>query len=142
MLADENLRIVDTNDKFIEMGGSEIQMISEALGGLSGADLKKVITYHKYFAAVLSSGEENREFDIREDGRNLSLSIISIQPHKLVCGVIQNMDDSQVIKDIISDKIKEVIRHNAESVQRIAYILGESASFTESVLNSVVEKKR
>ena len=52
------------------------------------------------------------------------------------------MDDSQVIKDIISDKIKEVIRHNAESVQRIAYILGESASFTESVLNSVVEKKR
>lgn len=142
VLADENLRIVDANDKFIEMGGSEIQMISEALGGLSGADLKKVITYHKYFAAVLSSGEENREFDIREDGRNLSLSIISIQPHKLVCGVIQNMDDSQVIKDIISDKIKEVIRHNAESVQRIAYILGESASFTESVLNSVVEKKR
>ncbi|MDX9783033.1 MAG: [Fe-Fe] hydrogenase large subunit C-terminal domain-containing protein [Bacteroidales bacterium] len=142
VLADENLRIVDTNEKFIEMGGGEIKMISEALGGLAGADLKKVIPYYKYFSAVLSSGEENREFDVREEGRNLSLSIISIQPHKLVCGVIQNMDDSQVIKDIISDKIKEVIRHNAESVQRIAFILGESASFTESVLNSVVEKKR
>lgn len=142
VLADENLRIVDANEKFIEMGGSEIKMISDALGGLSGADLKKVITYHKYFSAVLASGDENCEFDIREGGKSLSLSIISIQPHKLICGVIQNMDDSQVIKDIISDKVREVIRHNAESVQRIAYILGESASFTESVLNSVVEKKR
>ena len=142
VLADENLRVVDTNEKFIEMGGGELKMISEALGGLAGADLKKIIPYYKYFSAVLTSGEENREFDVREEGRNLSLSVISIQPHKLVCGVIQNMDDSQVIKDIISDKIKEVIRHNAESVQRIAFILGESASFTESVLNSVVEKKR
>ena len=52
------------------------------------------------------------------------------------------MDDSQLMKDIISEKIKEVIRQNAESVQRIAYILGESASFTESVLNSVIDKEK
>ena len=142
VLVDENLRIVDTNDKFVELGGEEIGMISEALGGLAGADLKKIIAYHKYFSAVLLSGEEASEFDVREEGKNIRLSIISIQPNKLVCGIIQNMDDSQLMKDIISEKIKEVIRQNAESVQRIAYILGESASFTESVLNSVIDKEK
>jgi len=60
----------------------------------------------------------------------------------MLFGIVQNIDDSQVIKEIISDKIREVIRHNAESVQRIAYILGESASFTESVLNSVIDKDK
>ncbi len=139
VLVDENLRIIDANEKFVALGGEEIAMISEALGGLSGADLKKILPYHKYFSAVLASGEESGEFEIREEERNVRLSIVSIQPNKLICGIIQNMDDSQLMKEIISDKIKEVIRQNAESVQRIAYILGESASFTESVLKTVID---
>jgi lipoate synthase len=52
------------------------------------------------------------------------------------------MDDSQLVKDIISEKIREVIKHNAESVQRIAYILGESASYTESILNMVIDSDK
>lgn len=142
VLVDENLRVVDTNEKFIKQGGEEIKMISEALGGLAGADLKKVIPYHKYFQAVLNSGDETAEFDIREKGSNIRLSIVSIQANKLVCGIIQNMDDSQLVKELISEKVKEVIKHNAESVQRIAYILGESASYTESVLNTVIESDK
>lgn len=142
VLVDENLRIVDTNEKFIKQGGEEIVMISEALGGLAGADLKKVISYHKYFQAVLNSGQEAADFDIRESNRNVRLSIVSIQANKLVCGIIQNMDDSQLVRDLISEKVREVIKHNAESVQRIAYILGESASYTESVLNTVIESDK
>ncbi len=142
VLVDENLRVVDTNEKFIEQGGEEIAMISEALGGLSGADLKKVVPYHKYFQAVINSGDEAAEFDIRENDTNIRLSIVSIQANKLVCGIIQNMDDSQLVKDLISEKVREVIKHNAESVQRIAYILGESASYTESVLNTVIRSDK
>lgn len=142
VLVDENLIIVDSNEKFIEQGGEEIKMIAETLGGLAGADLRKIIPYYKHFSAALLSGKENSEFDVREEGKNIRLSIVTIRPNKLVCGIIQNMDDSQLMKEIISEKIKEVIRQNAESVQRIAYILGESASFTESVLNSVIEKEK
>lgn len=142
VLVDENLRIVDANEKFIEQGGEEIAMISEALGGVAGADLKKVVPYHKYFQSVISGGEESAEFDIREEKKNIRLSLVSIQPHKLVCGIIQNMDDSQLVKDMLSEKIKEVIKHNAESVQRIAFILGESASYTESILNMVIEPEK
>lgn len=142
VLVDENLRIVDTNEKFIELGGEEIAMISEALGGLGGADLRKIVPYHKYFQSVIAGGEESAEFDVRDNNRNIRLSLLSIQPNKLVCGIIQNMDDSQLVKDIISEKIREVIKHNAESVQRIAYILGESASYTESILNMVIDSDK
>jgi RNase H-fold protein (predicted Holliday junction resolvase) len=142
VLADENLRVVESNEKFVNQGGEELKMISDALGGLNGADLKKVFSYHKYFEAILDSGEESREHDLRDGARNIKLSLISIQPHKLVCGIVQDMDDSTLQKEIISEKIREVLKHNAESVQRIAYILGESASYTESVLNMVVEKDK
>jgi iron only hydrogenase large subunit-like protein len=142
VLADENLRIVESNEKFVNQGGEELKMISEALGGLNGADLKKVFTYYKYFEAILESGDESCEHDLRDGSRNIKLSLISIQPHKLVCGIVQDMDDSTLQKEIISEKIREVLKHNAESVQRIAYILGESASYTESVLNMVVEKDK
>lgn len=138
VLTDENLKVVDANEKFISMGGEELAMITEALGGLAGADLRKIVPYHGYFSAVIANGAQTSEFDIREEGANLRLSIISIQPNKLLCGIVQNMDDSALMKEIISEKIEEVIRQNAESVQRIAYILGESASFTESVLKSVI----
>ncbi len=142
VLVDENLRIVDTNQRFIDLGGEEIKMISDALGGLAGADLRKIVSYHKYFTAALNSGEDTNEFEVREEGKNILLSIVTIQQNKLFCGIIQNMDDSKLIKDMMSQKIKEVIKQNAESVQRIAYILGESASFTESVLNSVINPNK
>ena len=142
VLVDENLRVVDTNEKFIQQGGEELSMITEALGGLAGADLTKIITYHKYFKSVLNDSSDTAEFDIREGGKNIHLSIISIQPGKLICGIIQNMDDSQLVKDIMAQKVKEVIKHNAEAVQRIAFILGESASYTESILNMVIKSDK
>ncbi|MFA6769685.1 MAG: [Fe-Fe] hydrogenase large subunit C-terminal domain-containing protein [Bacteroidales bacterium] len=142
VLVDENLRVIDSNEKFIKQGGEEIAMITEALGGLAGADLRKIIPYHKYFQAVINSGDEAAEFDIREENTNIRLSIVSIQANKLVCGIIQNMDDSRLVKELISEKVREVIKHNAESVQRIAYILGESASYTESVLNTVIKSDK
>jgi len=142
VLTDENLRIVDANEKFIAMGGEELAMISDALGGLAGADLRKIVPYHDYFSAVIASGAPTSEFDIREGGLNIRLSIISIQINKLICGIIQNMDDSALMKEIIAEKIEEVIKQNAESVQRIAYILGESASFTESVLKTVLNTEK
>jgi transcriptional regulator with PAS, ATPase and Fis domain len=142
VLVDKSLTIIDTNQKFIENGGDEIGMIADTLGRLAGADLRKVISYHKYFSAVLSSGEESSEYDIEENGKRIRLSIITIEPNKTVCGIVQSMDSSELIMDLVSDKVRDVIKHNAESVQRIAYILGESASFTESVLSSVINKEK
>lgn len=141
VLVNERMEIIDANEKFIKVGGEEIALIVETLGSLAGADLNKLAPYAKYFQSVINSGEESAEFDLRSHGFNIKLSIVSIQPKKIVCGILHYLDDTQLIKELLSERIKEVIKQNAQSVQRIAYILGESASYTESVLNSVIDSE-
>lgn len=139
VLVDDKLKIVDTNEKFIKQGGEEIAMIVDALGSLAGADLSRVVSYSNYFQAILTGGEDSAEYEFRDGEKKVRLSLVSIQPHKIVCGIIQPLDDSEMIREVLSEKIRRVIQHNAESVQRIAYILGESASYTEDALNMIIE---
>ncbi|MDP4282126.1 MAG: [Fe-Fe] hydrogenase large subunit C-terminal domain-containing protein [Bacteroidota bacterium] len=139
VMVDENLHIIDCNKKFAEMMGKEAQLIFETNPGLSGADLKKLLSFHKYFSSVIETGEEMIERDIREDGNFFHLSVISIQKYKIICGIIENMREPEVQKRLMISRIRDVITQNMESVQRIAYLLGENASYTESMLHSILD---
>ncbi len=139
VMVDETLRIIDCNKKFAEMLGNDNLMIFENNPGLAGADLKKLIPYHKFFSSLLASGEEMLEHDFRERDNYYHISIISIQKYKIACGIIENMREPEVQKELMVKRLKEVITQNMEAVQRIAYLLGENASFTESMLNSILD---
>jgi iron only hydrogenase large subunit-like protein len=139
VVADENLKIVDANARFAELLGSEIQQLYETTFSLEGADLRKIISFTKLFDSVLQSGEEMLEQHVRENGRYLNVSIVTIQPYKVVCGIIDDMREPEVRKDIVVDHTRQVIKQNMEVVQKIAFLLGENASFTESMLRSIIE---
>lgn len=142
VIADENLSIIDCNKRFVKLIGGDTMMLFESIPGLAKADLKKLIPYHKLFSTLLSSGEEILEKDVRDGDNYYHVSIISIQKHKIVCGVIENFKDPEIQQGLIENRIQDVIRQNMEAVQRIAYLLGENASFTESMLNSIIEAKQ
>jgi GMP synthase PP-ATPase subunit len=93
------------------------------------------------FTSVLQTGEEMIEHTIRDNGMMLHVSVVTIQPGKIVCGVIQNMQEPEVRKDMIKNSVREVIHQNMAVVQKIAYLLGENASFTESMLNTIMESE-
>ena len=97
-MVDETLRIIDCNKKFAEMLGNDNLMIFENNPGLAGADLKKLIPYHKFFSSLLASGEEMLEHDFRERDNYYHISIISIQKYKIACGIIENMREPEVQK--------------------------------------------
>lgn len=139
VVVDENLKVIDSNRKFAELMGSEVSGLYESVGNLDGADLHKMISFHKLFTSVLHTGEEMIEHRVREAGLLLHVSVVTIQPYKIVCGIIQNMQDPEIRKDIVLNSVKQVIHQNMEVVQKIAYLLGENASYTESMLNSIAE---
>jgi iron only hydrogenase large subunit-like protein len=139
VIVDENLRVIDSNNKFADLLGADAKIILETRSSLEGCELSKLVPFHKLFSAVLQSGEEMLEQDVRDEGRYLHVSVITIQPYKIVCGVIQNMREPEVRKDLVIDRTRQVIRQNMEVVQKIAYLLGENASFTESMLLSILE---
>ena len=139
VLVNESLKIVDSNEKFASMLGEEVKALYDDNPGLHGADITKLVPFHKFFSSVLSTGVDVLEQDIRDGDNYYGLSIFSVQDFSLVCGILQNLHAPEVRKDIVLKRTQDVIMENMKVVQKIAFLLGENASYTEAMLNSIVE---
>jgi hypothetical protein len=47
-----------------------------------------------------------------------------------------------VRKEEVINRAREVIKENLETVQQIAFLLGESASKTEKILSSIIDAQK
>ena len=69
----------------------------------------------------------------------MMLSIYNIQPHRLVFGLLQDLREPYGKTEWMMGKTKEVISKHMETVQKIACLLGENASYTDATLRSIME---
>lgn len=139
VLVDENLIVLEANKMFAKILGEDIEDLFEFDPGLKNADLRKLVGFHKLFDSVLNSEEGTIERDIREGKKLLKVSVFNVQPRRIACGIIRDMHVPEVRKEEIINRTKDVIKNNLETVQKIAYLLGENASSTEQVLNSIIQ---
>ncbi len=140
VIVDEHLKIYQSNKAFIRIVGDEAAMIDEVIPGLVGADLKSLLPVHFYkmFSYVLTSDESIENKDVQFGDVKLGVSIFPIRKHKYVGGILRDMYVPEVRKEQIITRLTEVIDENFDMVQKIAYLLGEGASKTEQMLNSVI----
>lgn len=139
VIVDENMQIVDSNEKFVKILGEEAMFIHENVPNLVGADARKLIPFSYLFEKVLKNGNDQLEQDVRYNDKYFNVSVMTVQAGKTVCGIVQNMHEPEVRKDLVINRTREVILQNLKVVQQIAFLLGENASFTETMLNSIVE---
>lgn len=139
MLADADLRIVEANRNLARTLGPDAELIFDATPGMAGADLRKLIDFEDRLGRVLETGEEIVEQDVQFRGQLLKVSVFSIEPHRLICVVVSNLLQSDILGDEVINRTRQVIRENLATVQKIAYLLGENASRTEAILNSIAE---
>jgi iron only hydrogenase large subunit-like protein len=141
VIVDEDLKIYQSNKAFIRIIGEEAAMIDEVIPGLVGADLKSLLPVHFYkmFSYVLTSDETIENKDVQFGEIKLGVSIFPIRSHKYAGGILRDMYVPEVRKEQIITRLTEVIDENFDMVQKIAYLLGEGASKTEQMLNSVID---
>lgn len=139
VIVDEQLRIVEMNGSFARMMGEETELCYDANPGLNGMDAEKLLPFASIFKTVVHTGHEVKEMAITENGHQYQLSIFNIQKYKLVAGIMQNLNQPQFRTDIIAKRTREVIQKNMETVQQIAFLLGENAAYTDTLLNSILE---
>ena len=135
---DSNLRIVESNLNFARLCGDDAELAYEALPGLEGARLDRFLPEVDLFTAVLNNGGEILDRAIRVRDAIVRASVFSIEEHHLVGAILLDITDPAMQKQQIVEKSREVIAKNLETVQQIAYLLGENASETELILNSIV----
>lgn len=138
VMVNDRLEIQESNKHFATLLGADTELAFEHTPGLAGYNISKILPEHKYFSNLLKSGSEIIEKDIKINDSNVHLSIFTIQKHKLVCGIIHAFNSPEILKTEIERRSKQVIRQNLKTVQKIALLLGENASQTEAMLNSLV----
>ncbi len=139
LIVNEDLKVVEANPSFARIMGEEMVQLFEMIPGLKGADLKKIAPFYKLFLSILSTGEASLERDFRLGNKILHLNLFTIQQNKIVGAILRDMSQPFIRQEEVINRAKAVNQKNLETVQKIAYLLGENASETEDMLNSIVE---
>ncbi|MDD4666794.1 MAG: [Fe-Fe] hydrogenase large subunit C-terminal domain-containing protein [Candidatus Cloacimonetes bacterium] len=139
VIVDENLKIIESNRRFIEIIGGDASIVSEADPDLEGAYLERIIDFHELFAKAIKEGTEVQIQDIRQNGKIIRLTLFSIQKHQVLGGILQDITEPVIQREQIIEKANEVMRKNLSTVQQIAFLLGENAADSEVLLSSIVK---
>lgn len=144
VIVDENLKVIESNQSFVNTLGEDAAEINEIIPGLAGADLKMLLPFqfYKLFSAVLANNENVINRDVHLGERLLNVSVFSIKKGKIVGAVLRDMYLPEVRKEEVINRVTEVIDENLDLVQKIAFLLGEGAAKTERMLNSIIESHK
>lgn len=139
VIVDDQLTIIECNRRFAELAGEDAMLMWEARPKLEGAMITRLVPFHQLFETVLDRGNEIIDRNIQFGDKVLSATVFPIVKGQSVCAIIQDVTAPWVNRDKIIKKAQDVISKNLETVQQIAYLLGENASENEVILNSIIE---
>ncbi|MCW0482769.1 PAS domain-containing protein [Gaoshiqia sediminis] len=141
IIVDNEYKVIDSNQGFARLFGEEIEELYETIPGLIGADLKELVpeVVYKMFSSIMVSGENMLERDLKIQSRLLHISVVSIYKNRVVGALIRDMSAPSLVREEIISRAQRVNKQNLETVQKIAFLLGENASLTEELLNSIIE---
>ena len=141
VIVDNYLKILHSNLSFINIIGDDAKAIADVIPGLAGADLKTLIPFNVYnmFTFVLKEDEPVVSKDVHFEDKMLNISIFPIKKNKMCGAIIRDLYSPEVQGEEVTNRVTEVIEKNLEMVQKIGFLLGEGASETEQMLNSIIE---
>ena len=139
VMVDNKLEIVESNKRFAMMLGEDIEKLYEDVPGLAKAKIESLLPSVDMFRKVLDKGTQALEKDYKINNSVVHITVFSIEPHRLVGAFLQDITAPAVAKEQIVNRARNVIEKNLQTVQKIAYLLGENASDSEVILNSIIE---
>jgi iron only hydrogenase large subunit-like protein len=134
VIVNEDLKIIESNKHFARLFGLDGGQPTEMEGGALSVE----VPFANLFKRVLESGKDILGHDVRYQRSILNTSIFTIEPHAVLCGIFQDITQPIFQKEQIIARAREVIQKNLNTVQQIAYLLGENAADSEITLNSIV----
>jgi len=141
LLVDKDLKIIKSNNSFISLLGEEALEINEVIPGLTGADLKTLLphSFYNLFSYVIKNNQDILNRDVPYNNGLLNISVFPIKKGNIVGAIVRDMHAPDVRREEVINRVTEVIDKNLEMVQKIGFLLGEGASETEQMLNSIIK---
>lgn len=139
VIVDRDLKLIECNKKFADLAGAEAATIYEAVPGMAGSLLTKLIPFADMFEDVLRTGKETKLDMFRHDDKLLSIQFFNIEPNQVVGALMFDVTNTECRREQIAAQAREVIHKNLATVQDIACMLGEHMAETEILLRSIAE---
>lgn len=144
VMVDSNLKIVDSNESFAKLMGEDTEELYDTIPGLKNADVRGLIpdVVLKMLSSVLASGDDKLERDIKFHDHLLHVSVVTLYKNRVVGALFRDMSAPMLVQDEIISRARRINKQNIETVQKVAFLLGENAAETEALLNSIIETYR
>ncbi|MFO7849100.1 MAG: [Fe-Fe] hydrogenase large subunit C-terminal domain-containing protein, partial [Spirochaetia bacterium] len=139
VIVDEKLTVLECNHRFAEIIGEDALLMWRASPKLEGALITRFVPFHALFETVLKRGNEIIDRNLQLKEKVLNVTIFPIIKGQSICAIVQDVTVPWINQDNIIKKARDVISKNLETVQQVAYLLGENASENEVILNSIIE---
>ncbi len=140
VMIDKNLNILETNDAFMRMFCGEMyDVFSSREEGLAGAAIDRIVPFGEILKAALKSAEDIHKEHYAIGGKLYDISAFAIEVGELAGAVITDVTKSEMDREKIARRAREVISKNIATVQEIACLLGEHMVETEVLLNSIAK---
>ena len=129
VIVDNNLKILHSNQSFINIIGEDARAISEIIPGLTGADIKTLIPFNVYnmFTYVIKEDEPVVSKDVHFEDKMLNISIFPIKKNKMCGAIIRDLFSPEVQGEEVTNRVSEVIEKNLEMVQKIRFPAGRGS---------------
>lgn len=139
VIVDKKLQVIECNRHFAELFGEETVAAYDACPGMAGADLTRIVPFANLFESSLLSGKDIRRDSLKVGKRLFNVNIFSIDPGEVIGGVMYDVTNTELRREQIAARAREVIDRNIAAVQEIACRLGEQMADTELLLRSIAE---
>lgn len=138
---DKSLKVVYSNDSFVELLGNDAMEINEVVPGLIGAQLKSLLPKEIFnqFLLVTNNPNDSVNKDFKYKDHLLNVQVFNMGKGNLVGGMLRNLLMPEIQKEETIRRITEVIDKNLMIVQKIGFLLGEGAAESERMLNSIIK---
>ena len=138
-LEEGRVRVAEANRQLASMMGPDVESLYDASSGCRGAEAERLFPFVRLVNELAESGDESLVRDVQVREHMLTVSVHVVQRGKVYLVICRNMLFSQVRNEEIVSRTQRVIRENLDTVQQIAALLGENASRTEAILNSILD---
>jgi iron only hydrogenase large subunit-like protein len=139
VIVNRELNIIECNENFPKLFGEDVELAYNARPGLAGASLERLVPFSDLFAQVLKTGEEIIYRNVRMGEAMVTVTIFNVEEHQVVGGLMLDVTRSEMRRDEIIKRARQVIHNTSKTGQEIAFLLGKNAAQSELILSSIIK---
>lgn len=137
VIVNDLLQVAECNRHFAELIDESTLEIFTTLGNLDAIPISNLLPFWDLFESVLENGGEIEKFNQPLGDKIVNVSVFSISVGKTAGAVIQDVTRTELQREQIAEKAKEIIRKNVLTVQQVARLFGEHIAETEILLEEI-----